>query len=58
VREPGRQPVAKVIHSFGREDKLDREVLQPLVRSISRFLEPKQTLQADAAGELRFVSLP
>ena len=35
-------PVAKVIHSFGRADELDREALRRLVRSISRFLEPDE----------------
>jgi transposase len=55
VREPGRQPVAKVIHSFGREDQLDREALARLVRSISRFLEPGEALQATAPEELRFL---
>jgi hypothetical protein len=55
VREPGRQPVAKVIHSFGREDQLDREALARLVRSISRFLEPGEALAAQAPEELRFL---
>jgi hypothetical protein len=32
-------PVAKVIHNFGRADKVDREALRRLVASISRFLE-------------------
>ena len=32
------QVVARVIHSLGREDQADREALQRLVRSISRFL--------------------
>jgi hypothetical protein len=36
-------PVAKVIHNFGRADKVDREALARLVRSISRVL--------DASGE-------
>ena len=47
---------AQVIHSFGREDELDRAALARLVRSISRFLEPEQTLEAGASEELRFVS--
>jgi Transposase DDE domain len=55
VREPGRQPVAKVIHSFGREDELDREALVRLVRSLTRFLEPEQALAAQAPEELRFL---
>jgi len=34
-------PVAEVIHSFGREDQLDREALQRLVRSIARYPGPE-----------------
>jgi transposase len=56
VRVPGkRNPVAQVIHSFGREDQLDRQALARLVRSISRFLEPGEQLQAAASEELRFL---
>jgi Transposase DDE domain len=33
----------KVIHSFGRADRLDREVLKRLVRSINRVLEADDT---------------
>jgi hypothetical protein len=55
VRLPGkRNPVAKVIHSFGREEELDRAALARLVRSISRFLEPSEQLAASAPEELRF----
>ena len=32
-------PVAKVIHNFGRADKVDRDALTRLVRSISRVLD-------------------
>ena len=57
VRLPGRRnPVAQVIHSFGREDQLDRQALARLVRSISRFLEPGEQLQAAASEELRFLA--
>jgi transposase len=49
------QVVARVIHSFGREDQLDREALARLVRSISRFLEPGEQLAAVAPEELRFL---
>jgi transposase len=49
------QVVARVIHSFGREDQLDREALARLVRSISRFLEPGEQLQTAASDELRFL---
>ena len=39
-------PTAKVIHNFGRADKVDREALSRLVSSISRFLTPEQALVA------------
>jgi hypothetical protein len=56
--------VAKVVHSFGREDQLDRDALARLVRSISRYLGPSAQLQLELAGatgdveggELSFVS--
>jgi hypothetical protein len=47
--------VARVIHSFGREDQLDRVALARLVRSLSRALEPEQALIATAPAELEFV---
>ncbi len=51
--------VARVIHSFGREDQLDRAALARLVGSLSRVLEPEQALIATAPAELEFVrSLP
>ncbi|MFN2506943.1 MAG: transposase, partial [Acidimicrobiales bacterium] len=52
-------PVAEVIHSFGREDHLDRQALGRLVRSIARYLGPEAELvsEASASGEaLSFVS--
>jgi hypothetical protein len=51
-----RQSRAQVIHSFGREDQLDREALARLVRSISRFLEPGEALAATAPEGLRFLA--
>ena len=30
----------KVLHSFGREDQLDRDAIKRLVTSLSRLLEP------------------
>ena len=42
-------PVAKVIHSFGRADTVDRDALARLVSSICRFLTPEQAATA-AAG--------
>jgi transposase len=47
--------VARVIHSFGREDQLDRAALARLVRSLARVLEPEQALIATAPAELEFV---
>lgn len=49
------QSRAQVIHSFGREDQLDREALARLVRSISRFLDPEQALAAQAPEGMRFL---
>jgi len=47
--------VAGVIHSFGREDQLDRAALARLVRSLTRVLAPEQALIATAPAELEFV---
>jgi transposase len=52
-RESG-NPVAEVVHSFGREDRLDRDGLARLVRSIVRYLGPEAELEkATAAGAQR-----
>ncbi|MGI8479978.1 MAG: IS1634 family transposase, partial [Gaiellaceae bacterium] len=51
-------PVARVIHSFGREDQLDREALQRLVRSIQRFLGGEETLCASTPEGFRFIAAP
>jgi len=54
--------VAKVIHSFGREDRLDRQALARLVTSITRYLGPAAQLELELAshgagdGELSFVA--
>ena len=47
--------VARVVHNFGREDRLDREALARLVRSLSRVLEPEQALIATAPEDLAFM---
>jgi len=39
-------PVAKVVHSFGRAELVDRDALARLVSSISRFLTPEQAMSA------------
>jgi transposase len=51
-------PVARVIHNFGREDRLDREALLRLVRSIQRFLGGEETLRAATPEGFRFLSAP
>jgi IS4 transposase len=54
--------VAKVVHSFGREDQLDRQALARLVASVGRYLGPAAQLRlmaeeaTDGDGELAFVS--
>ncbi|EQD38155.1 transposase IS4 family protein, partial [mine drainage metagenome] len=48
-------PVAKVIHNFGRADKVDREALRRLVSSISRFLEPAEAVAAVEGSEVEIV---
>jgi hypothetical protein len=44
--------VAKVIHNFGRAEKVDRDALGRLVSSISRFLTPEQAISAAAGAEV------
>lgn len=51
---------ARVIHSFGREDQLDRDALARLVRSIASHVGPDVQLELTGSGgggdgELRFV---
>lgn len=54
--DPARRcSVARVVHSFGREDQLDRDALARLARSLTRALEPEQALIATAPAELEFV---
>ena len=43
-------PVAKVIHNFGRADRVDRDGLAWLVHSISRFLDPEQAVAAETSA--------
>jgi DDE family transposase len=49
-------PVARIIHTFGREDEVDREALARLVASISRFLEPEAALAAGAPAGFDFIA--
>jgi transposase len=48
-------PVAKVIHSFGRAEHVDREALARLVSSISRFLTPEQATAAAHGAEMEII---
>ena len=51
-------PVARVIHNFGREDRLDREALLRLVRSIQRFLGGEEALRAGTPEGFEFLRAP
>ncbi|GAY07924.1 mobile element protein [Pseudonocardia sp. N23] len=49
----------KVLHSFGREDQLDRDAIKRLVASLTRLLDPATALtgsQAPGAAGLAFTS--
>ena len=50
-------PKAKIIHNFGRADTVDRDALARLVRSISRFLDPAEAVEATASssGEVKIL---
>lgn len=48
-------PKARIIHNFGRADRVDRDGLARLVRSISRFLDPADAVAVTAAGEVRII---
>jgi hypothetical protein len=50
-------PVAKVIHYFGRAEKVDREALRRLVSSISRFLEPAEVAAALVGSDVEIVEV-
>jgi Transposase DDE domain len=45
----------KVLHSFGREDELDRTAIERLVMSLSRLLEPDRAAALAGPAELVFV---
>ena len=48
-------PVAKVIHNFGRKDKVDKEALARLVSSISRMLDLPMTESTVASSDFEIV---
>jgi Transposase DDE domain len=45
---PTRRAEARVVHSFGRADRLDRDALKRLVRSINRVLEEGERVDDEA----------
>jgi hypothetical protein len=45
-----RRSTVQVVYNFGREDAANREALQRLVASITRFLDPDAALAASADG--------
>ena len=45
----------RVLYNFGREDELDREAIERLIRSLARALEPARALAATAAPGLSFL---
>ncbi|MGH3950417.1 MAG: IS1634 family transposase, partial [Pseudonocardiaceae bacterium] len=45
----------QVLHSFGREDQLDRAAVERLVASLTRLLDPAAALRATAGSELTFL---
>jgi hypothetical protein len=59
VRHPEKGHVeAKVVHSFGRADRLDRAALERLVRSIRRVLDGDGSAPAaDASGRERAIAI-
>jgi hypothetical protein len=59
VRHPEKGHVeAKVVHSFGRADRLDRAALERLVRSIRRVLDGDGSAPAaDASGRKRAIEI-
>jgi hypothetical protein len=48
-------PVAKVIHNFGRKDKVDKVALARLVSSISRILDLPMTDTSVASSDIEIV---
>ncbi|MGH8300200.1 MAG: IS1634 family transposase [Steroidobacteraceae bacterium] len=48
-------PRARIIHRFGRADRVDRDALARLVRSVSRFLDPAAAVAATTSGEVSII---
>ncbi|MET7458569.1 IS1634 family transposase [Streptomyces sp. NPDC005574] len=46
----------QVLHSFGREDRLDRPAIERLVASLTKLLDPAAALRATSGSELTFLA--
>jgi hypothetical protein len=46
----------RILHSFGREDELDKDAVKRLVAALSRLLDPADALAATSSGELTLTS--
>jgi hypothetical protein len=46
----------RILHSFGREDELDREGVRRLVAALSRLLDPADAVTATSGSELMLTS--
>ena len=46
----------RILHSFGREDEIDREGVKRLVAALSRLLDPADAVAATSGGELTLTS--
>ena len=46
----------RILHSFGREDEIDREGVKRLVAALSRLLDPANAVAATSGGELTLTS--
>ena len=46
----------KILHSFGREDELDKDSVKRLVAALSRLLDPAGAVTATSGGELTLTS--
>jgi hypothetical protein len=49
-----RRSVPRLLYSFGREDKLDKDAIRRLAASLARLLDPAGALAATAGGDLTF----
>jgi hypothetical protein len=49
VRDPETgEPKDKILYHFGREDQIDKEQIKRLIKSLSRFLDPKDRAESQA----------